>query len=165
MPERLPARLTRAMLGDVEIREAQSGDLPRLGEVVDAAYSPYIARIGMRPGPMNDDLGARLEGGLIWVAADPGAAPAGLIVLIPAEDHLLIENVAVAPGRQGEGIGGQLMAFAEGRAAALGLGTIRLYTHELMTENRAIYAGLGFGEDELRREEGFARVFMSKRLG
>jgi hypothetical protein len=33
-----------------------------------------------------------------------------------------------------------------------------------MTENLALYARLGYEEDERRREDGFARVFMSKRL-
>jgi GNAT superfamily N-acetyltransferase len=38
----------------------------------------------------------------------------GLIVLIEEADHVLVENVAVDPGRQGEGIGRALLAFAEG---------------------------------------------------
>ena len=70
----------------------------------------------------------------------------------------------MAPGRQGEGIGRALLALAEERAKELGLPEVRLYTHVLMSENRALYTGLGYGEDEFRAEEGFSRVFMSKRV-
>src|SRR5688500_2244168 len=118
----------------------------------------------MRPGPMDDDLRAQVDAGVVVVAIEE-AGPVGLIVLIAAEDHLLIENVAVAPGRQGQGIGRALLAHAEARARELGLPEVRLYTHELMSENRALYSRLGYGEDELRQEQGFARVFMSKPLG
>ena len=48
--------------------------------------------------------------------------------------------------------------------AARGIGTLVLYTHEKMSENQALYARLGYVADEWRRENGFSRVFMSKRL-
>ena len=148
----------------MELRAATAADGPRLERIVEAAYSGYIERIGMRPGPMDDDLRAQVDAGVVVVAIEE-AGPVGLIVLIAAEDHLLIENVAVAPGRQGQGIGRALLAHAEARARELGLPEVRLYTHELMSENRALYSRLGYGEDELRQEQGFARVFMSKPLG
>jgi ribosomal protein S18 acetylase RimI-like enzyme len=56
------------------------------------------------------------------------------------------------------------MAFAEQRARFLGLPEIRLYTHERMTANIAFYTRLGYDEVERRVEDGFARVFMRKRL-
>jgi ribosomal protein S18 acetylase RimI-like enzyme len=84
--------------------------------------------------------------------------------LVERPDCLLIENVAVLPERQGEGIGRQLLAFAEGAARSGGFDTLRLYTHEKMTENLALYTDLGYREDERRNEDGFSRVFMSKRI-
>jgi hypothetical protein len=39
------------------------------------------------------------------------------------------------------------------------------FTHELMVENQAIYARLGYEETDRRVEDGFARVFLRKRLG
>jgi len=130
---------------------------------VQRAYGHYVERIGMRPGPMDADYEAVARGGDAWVA-DEGGEIAGLLVLEAHGDHLLIENVAVEPARQGQGIGRALLAFAEERAAELGLGELRLYTHIKMTENQALYARLGYREDERRCEQGFARVFMSKRL-
>ena len=88
----------------------------------------------------------------------------GLIVLVEIGDRLLIENVAVDPDRQGEGIGRRLLEFAEGEARRAGIGTLVPYTHEKMSENLALYARLGYEEEERRRENGFSRVFLSKRL-
>ena len=66
----------------------------------------------MRPGPMDADYAGQLERALIWVAVEespPGPprppAPLGLLVIVEQPDQLLIENVAVDPDRQGEGIG------------------------------------------------------------
>jgi ribosomal protein S18 acetylase RimI-like enzyme len=117
----------------------------------------------MRPGPMDDDYDAQVRAGHVVVAEADGA-PAGLLVLVPHDDHLLVANVAVEPERQGQGIGRALLAYAEARAAELGLPELRLYTHVKMTENQALYARLGYREVERRAEEGFARVFMSKRI-
>jgi ribosomal protein S18 acetylase RimI-like enzyme len=118
---------------------------------------------------MNDDYGERVRRGLVHVAEggdrEASAEIIGLIVLVEMPDHLLVENVAVDPGRQGEGIGRELLAFAEERARAAGIDTLRLYTHEKMSENLAFYARLGYEEDERRYVEyGFYRVFLSKRL-
>lgn len=118
----------------------------------------------MRPIPMDADYDAAVAGGRAW-AADDGGQIAGLLVLEEHDDHLLVENVAVEPARQREGIGRALLAFAEQRAAELGLHELRLYTNVLMTENQALYTRLGYREFERRGEKGRAAVFMSKRLG
>jgi hypothetical protein len=39
-----------------------------------------------------------------------------------------------------------------------------LVTHEVMTENQAIYARLGYVEVERRAEDGFRRIYMEKQL-
>jgi GNAT superfamily N-acetyltransferase len=136
----------------------------QLRDVVQRAYGHYVERIGMRPIPMDADYAALAGSGFVSVADDDGAV-AGLIVLVPDRDHLLVENVAVEPARQGQGVGRALLAFAEARAAELGVGELRLYTHVKMTENQALYAHLGYHEVERRREHGREGVFMSKRIG
>lgn len=151
----------------MRIRPAEPADARAIAEIVERAYGGYVERIGLRPGPMDDDYAEKVAAGLVWVADDAGVA--GLIVLVEEPDDLLIENVAVDPRRQGEGIGRALLGFAEDSARKAGLSTLRLYTHEMMTENLALYAQLGYHEDERRREEVldrvFERVFLSKRLG
>jgi ribosomal protein S18 acetylase RimI-like enzyme len=155
----------------MRVRAAGPGDVAAIAAIVQRAYGVYIERIGLRPGPMDDDHREQVRRGLVHVAEDGAGDPevVGVIVLVEGDDRLVIENVAVDPARQGEGIGRRLLEFAEETARRAGVGTVALYTHEKMTENLALYAHLGYEEDERRRVEAFsrvfARVFMSKRLG
>jgi predicted N-acetyltransferase YhbS len=101
----------------VRIRPAEPGDLEAIAAIVERAYGVYVERIGVRPGPMDEDHGERVRRGLAHVAEDGGEV-AGLIVLIEGDGRLVIENVAVDPDRQGEGIGRALLEFAEQTARA-----------------------------------------------
>jgi hypothetical protein len=47
---------------------------------------------------------------------EEGAAIAGIIVLLPTTNYLLLDNIAVSPARQGLGLGRRLLAFAEAEA-------------------------------------------------
>ncbi|HET8728412.1 MAG TPA: GNAT family N-acetyltransferase [Alphaproteobacteria bacterium] len=143
------------------IRCAIMDDVPAIAGIVDAAYRPYIPRIGKPPGPMLDDHGARVAEGAAWVLVE-GAEVLGVIVLLPRPDHLLLDNVAVAPTHQGRGLGRRLVAFAEDEARRRSLAEVRLYTHALMHENRLLYLRLGFEETGRGRQAGYDRVFMRK---
>jgi len=44
----------------------------------------------------------------------------------------------------------------------MGFAELRLYTHEAMSENIALYRRLGFEETRRRQEDGYDRVFMRK---
>jgi ribosomal protein S18 acetylase RimI-like enzyme len=85
-------------------------------------------------------------------------------VLRPQIDHLLLDNIAVLPDSQRMGLGRQLISFAETEARRLGFSEVRLYTHQKMTENIALYTRLGFIEIGRGHESGYDRVFMTKRL-
>lgn len=128
---------------------------------MEEAYSPYVARIGREPGPMRDDYAARIAAGELEVVDGPDGLDT-ILVLVPEEGFLLLDNVAVASAARGKGLGGALIDHAEARARALGLPHVRLYTHELMTENQAIYARRGYVETHRAEENGFRRVFMAK---
>ncbi len=144
----------------MRIRPAREEDLPLLVELVERAYAPYVARIGRRPAPMDDDYAEKVGEGQV-VVADDGMV-VGLIVLVAASDHLLIENLAVDPERHGAGIGRVLMGYAESYARARGFRELRLYTNAAMVENLSFYPRLGYVEVARRTEEGFERVFFSK---
>src|SRR5690606_10160097 len=88
---------------------------------------------------------------------------AGYVVVRPG-DRELLENVAVAQGHQGRGIGRALIDHVEKRAKERGATYVELYTHELMTENRQLYTRLGYREFGFIVEDGFRRVLMEKRL-
>jgi len=145
------------------IRPAGSHDREAIQRLVEAAYGMYVERIGKRPAPMDADYAALIAAGRVTVAESEGRV-LGILVLVPMEDHLLVENVAVDPSAQGSGLGRRLMATAEEHARILGLPELRLYTNEKMVENLAWYPRLGYRETERRAESGFARVFFVKTL-
>jgi ribosomal protein S18 acetylase RimI-like enzyme len=147
----------------VTVRRAGPADVPALYLVVHEAYLLYVPRIGRMPAPMTADYSAAVRSSQAWVAEAAGQI-VGLIVLIASQGHLLIENIAVLPSAQRRGIGSRLLALAEDEARAQGLGEIRLYTNEGMTENLAYYPRHGYLETHRAEEDGFRRVYFSKRL-
>jgi N-acetylglutamate synthase-like GNAT family acetyltransferase len=146
----------------VRIRPARSADVAAIEALVEGAYGHYVERIGMRPGPMNDDYAEKVGDGFAFVAEEGEIV--GLLVLIPQPGYLLIDNLAVEPSRQGEGIGISLLEFAEEAARTAGLTEVQLYTHHLMSENLAFYPKRGYRETKRLTERGFARVFFAKVL-
>ena len=146
---------------DDELRLAVPADVSEVAALVDRAYTGYIVRIGRKPGPMLDDYAALIAGGLVHVLCRDGRI-CGVLVLIEKDDHLLLDNAAVAPEAQGLGIGRRLVEAAEEVARNLGYATVRLYTHETMVENVALYEHLGFAVTHRATERGFDRIYMSK---
>ena len=145
------------------IRPAERGDAAVVRDLVRMAYSKYVERIGKEPAPVLEDYAALIRAGVVWVLAEGGEV-LGVLVMRPADDHLFVDNVAVAPGHQGRGLGREQMAFAEERAEREGLPEVRLYTNEEMHENLAVYAKVGFEESGRGIDGGYRRVFMRKRL-
>lgn len=147
----------------LRVRPARPDDLAAVRRIVRDAYAPYIPRIGAMPGPMRDDYAARIGARQVEVVEGRDGLDA-ILVLIPEGSALLLDNIAVASTERGKGLGGALLEHAEARARALGLTSVRLCTHELMTENQAIYRRRGYVETHRAEEDGLRRVFMSKVL-
>lgn len=161
MPIR-PVSIRPVSIRPLSIRPGDAADLPAVERIVRDAYTMYIARIGKPPGPMLDDYAALIRSHSVWVAGDPVE---GAIVLLPEDDHLLLDNVAVDPAAQGKGIGRALIEFAEAEARRRGYTEMRLYTHQMMTENIALYSRTGWTETGRGEQNGFARVFFSRPIG
>jgi GNAT superfamily N-acetyltransferase len=143
------------------IRRAIAVDVQAIERIVQDAYEKYVDRIGKQPGPMLDDYAARVAAGEVSVCAE-GDDIAGILVLEPAPDHLLLDNIAVAPPWQGRGVGRLLLDFADAEARRAGYTELRLYTHVLMHENIALYLRRGWQEYGRGEQAGFQRVFMRK---
>jgi ribosomal protein S18 acetylase RimI-like enzyme len=141
------------------IRPATPEDRAAVEAIVRNAYSVYLERMGQPPGPMLDDYAAQIAAGSVSVLDEDGEIVA-IIVLLAKPD-----NIAVRPDRQGTGLGRQMIAFAETEARRRSFTELRLYTHETMIENIALYTRLGFVETGRGHEAGYDRVFMTKRLG
>ncbi|CAN5342119.1 hypothetical protein BH10PSE11_BH10PSE11_26750 [soil metagenome] len=145
------------------IRLARAEEASLVAAIVHAAYVGYQTSIGTTPGPMRDDYNDLVARGAVHVLEENGDI-LGLVVLIPERRVMLLDNVAVRPEAQGRKLGSRLIAFAEQQARAAGFESIRLYTQELMTENRARYTHLGFVETHRAEEKGLKRVYMTKAL-
>ena len=151
------------MAQEIEFRLAGPDDAEPIRALTRAAYARWVALIGREPAPMTADYEAAVRAhrfDLLYVEGEL----AGLVETVDEVDCLLVENVAVAPDRQGEGLGRILMGRAEEVARELGRPGLRLFTNRLMAANIRLYERLGYrtdGEEDL----GFAvRVNMSKRL-
>ncbi|HXB47061.1 MAG TPA: GNAT family N-acetyltransferase [Streptosporangiaceae bacterium] len=145
----------------VEFRRASEADLPAIQRVISAAYYMYLTRMDRPPAPLLRDYRSAVETGAVWVTGRPVI---GLISLTETDDMILIENIAVHPDQQGKGLGRRLMEFAEEQARKHRIGRLALYTNEVMTENQAIYARLGYRVIDRRVEDGYRRIYMEKIL-
>ena len=134
------------------MRLASPDDVETVRDLTLTAYAHHVERIGRRPAPMDADPAGAVRDGLVSVAEEGGEV-VGVVVLLEADDHLLVEDVAVAPERQGSGVGALLLRHAEARARSAGLREVRLYTHETMVENLAHYPRHGFAETHRRTQD------------
>jgi ribosomal protein S18 acetylase RimI-like enzyme len=147
----------------IQLRPAMPADVPALAELVDAAYRHYVARIGGRPRPMGDDYAEVVRSRRVTVA-ERDRQIVGLIVLYQDDREIEVDNVAVHPTHQGTGVGRALLEHAEDVARGAGFGSVRLYTHERMVENLALYERIGYVEFERRRHGPAVIVHLRKIL-
>lgn len=108
-----------ASIGYPIIRIACDRDLAMIEQVVHSGYKVYIPRIGTPPAPTTDDSRHHVAAGNVWLLLLDGQV-VGLIVLAPKPNYRLLDNVAVAPEKQGRGFGRRLMYLAEVRARQCG---------------------------------------------
>ena len=146
-----------------KLRPAVPADAAQLQDIAKAAYALYLPRMDRPPAPMLADYAALIHEGQVSVL-EAGGALVGFLVAFPRAADYFVENVAVSPACQGAGHGRFLMAAAEDAARAAGRDTLRLYTNEAMTENLAFYESIGYVVEERRLEDGYRRIFFTKRL-
>lgn len=147
----------------IEIRPANLTDVPAMKRVVADAYRKYIERIGKPPAPMLDDYAMRVCSHTAWVAESCGTIT-GLIVLLPKQEHLLLDNVAVDPIHQGLGVGRALLRIAEDEAVRQCYAELRLYMRQKMTENLTMCLALGWVEAGRGKQDGYQQIFFRKQL-
>ncbi|MFO1159822.1 MAG: GNAT family N-acetyltransferase [Reyranellaceae bacterium] len=146
------------------LRLAVAADAPAIRALTRLAYAKWVPVTGREPLPMRVDYEAAVRDHRFDLLYREGEL-AALIETVAGPDHLLIENVAVAPAFQGRGLGRTLVAHAERLAAASGLAEVRLYTNKLFTANVALYQRLGYRIDREESLNGGTAVHMSKRPG
>jgi ribosomal protein S18 acetylase RimI-like enzyme len=145
------------------VRSANLNDTAAVASCVNAAFSVYIARIGIPPAPMLADFPKIIAAGQVWVA-EVATKVVGVLVQYETESGFYIDTVAVLPALQGTGIGRALLLFAETEATRRGFRSIYLCTNSKMTENQVFYPRIGYVEYERKRDQGYDRIFYRKQL-
>lgn len=158
-------RPSPARIGCVRLRAVTEADVPRLSELARAAYGVYVPRMGREPRPMVDDYAAVVRDRDVVVAEEDDGRVVGMAVLAVTDEGFLLDNVAVDPACQGQGVGRALLLEAEAAARRAGFDAIYLFTHETMTENVALYERVGYVEYD-RRPAGdrWSVVYLRKRF-
>lgn len=143
-----------------QMREATLKDADGLQNCMESAYSLYLERMGgVRLPPMEVDYLDEILKYPCWVVDAEGLILGGLIMDFKNEKATLA-NIAVNPKFQGQGIGGELMRFAEAQAKDKKYSDLHLATHILLEENIALYRYLGW--QETGRDDN--KVFMTKKF-
>ena len=114
---------------------------------------------GVRLPPMDADYLSEIKNYPTWVVESEKGILGGLIMVFE-NDQASIANIAVNPKFQGQGIGGELIGFAEAKAREKNFSELRLATHVLLEENISLYRYLGW--EETGRDD--ARVLMKKKI-
>lgn len=143
------------------VRKATLDDLDAVRSCARAAYAMYVERIGREPAPMVADFAAATARNELY-AIDVDGVLAGYVLFYPRGDHLHLENVAVDPNFQGQGLGHRLIEFVERCARQQDIARVELYTNAKMFENLELYPRLGYRQFDRRNEDGFDRVYFSK---
>ncbi len=140
---------------------ATVSDVDRVRAIVRAAYQRWVPVIGREPLPMTVDYDRVVVDHHIDLLVVSGDV-VGLIEMMPRDDHLWIENVAVSPDRQGNGYGRSLLDHAEALARAAGKPEVRLLTNAAFADNVALYRRFGYAVSRIEPFRGGKTVYMAK---
>ena len=131
------------MTGPAAIRRAQASDAAAVRDLTRKSYAKWVPVIGREPRPMTADHALAVTRHWIDLIEDDDGL-AALVEMIPEAGFLLIENLAVREDRQGEGLGGLLLAHAEAIARETGRAEVRLYTNAAFAANLTFYGRKGY---------------------
>ncbi len=145
------------------LRQAGPDDVEAVRALTRRAYAKWVPVIGREPLPMTADHDRVVREHRVDLAVEDGRAVA-LVETILRADDLLVENLAVDPDHQGRGLGGALVAHAEGLARQHGRPLLRLYTNGRFAANIAFYAARGFAVEREEQWSGGIAVHMVKVL-
>jgi N-acetylglutamate synthase-like GNAT family acetyltransferase len=128
--------------GDLVLRRAARTDLDAVLTLQRAAYARNREMLGVEPMPLMADYEAIFRDYEVWVTADGPIA--GVLILEPRADDLLIWSIATDPQRQQSRLGHKMLTAADERARELGVGTVRLYTGTVLRHLVDWYTRNGF---------------------
>ena len=149
-------------IGDLVLRRASDADIDAVIALQRAAYARNRELLGVEPLPLQADYASIFRDYEVWVAGDD--AITGVLILEPRPADLLIWSISADPRRQQAGLGQAMLAAAEVRARALGLGTMRLYTGTLLRHLVDWYGRHGYAVERIEELSDRSVTHMLKHL-
>lgn len=140
-----------------------ASELDRIVAVQRAAYARNRPILGVEPLPLLADYREIMRTMEVWLAGEGGAV-AGVLILEPRDNDLLIWSVSTDPAMQGRGLGAKLLAAAEARARELGRAVVRLYTGTPLTHLVAWYGRHGYAVERIEAMPDRSITHMIKAL-
>ena len=150
----MPPTIKRATIKD-------SDDLLKIAEI---AYAKYLPLMDKKPAPMLADFDKHIAEDIVFIALSKAEKIAGYVVLQQIEGQWWLDNIAVHPTYQGQGIGCQLKIEAENYVSVLS-DRIQLYTNIVMADNISWYERAGYVITQQALINGYERLYFEKRLG
>jgi ribosomal protein S18 acetylase RimI-like enzyme len=146
-----------------ELRRARPHEAATIAAFQRGAYERNRAILGVEPIPVQADYADILRDYEVWLYESESKL-AGVLIVEPRRDDLLIWSVATAPGARSRGLGNRLLVAAETRARELGKRLIRLYTGELLVNNVGWYQRRGYAIERTETMSDRRIVHMKKTI-
>ena len=128
----------------ISIDYAQMHDVPRYEQVLRAAFDAYVGQLGRTQAA---DAYAWLPDAVVEkrvVCAHTGGSLVGVAIFKDKGATREIEQIAVSPAQQGQGIGSALINWIELDGKRRGIEELALDTAEMMTDLIRLYQRHGF---------------------
>jgi ribosomal protein S18 acetylase RimI-like enzyme len=147
----------------IKLRPAVASDAAAIGAVFDAAVRAgwgYLGELVAEPlfTPQDWDrlVAEHAPPNVLLVAVDDADSVVGYAAVHPEECEMFL--LFVHPDQAGRGIGGTLLAAADGALRAAGCREAFLYVHEQNERALAVYAAAGYRYDGSDRVSDFRGV-------
>jgi len=124
-------------VAELRIAPARPPDRPVLFALAESAFASM-------PGWDPAGVVRALADDVVFVARELEALAGYVALRREGERSLLIEQLLVAPGHEGHGVGRRLLAYAEGYAVAERLPALRVVVEASNVRAREVYRRLGF---------------------
>ncbi|MEO1353017.1 MAG: GNAT family N-acetyltransferase [Cyanobacteria bacterium J06635_15] len=145
------------------LRPAAVDDADAVKQLSCIAFEKYVDQIGRTPRVMLADYRQVIARDRVWVV-DERAQLIAVLVLVINDTHYHINNIAVHPNNQRQGIGKALLRQAEAQSIHEGYGEIWLHTNETMVHNIRLYTSIGYQEMYRKAYPGSKSLYMRKTL-
>lgn len=148
---------------DLTLRLATVADAEAVKTLTCCVFEKYIEQIGRVPRTMLADYAQVIASEQVWVVEENRYLVA-VLVLAARKNHYHINNLAVHPDKQRQGLGRALLRHADKQSIQAGYQEIWLHTNETMTGNIRLYTAMGYQEKYRQLYQGTYSLYMRKDL-